>query len=196
MARSIATRTVRDLMQTDVVTVGRGTTVGQLMRVLSRHDIRGVPVVDDRGSVLGVVSASDVMALAEWPEGGALASQQAPGASEEEEAAEVGAGAEDGRGAAPQPPGFFTTPDGPLWHFPLADLPLMDARLETIPVEGIMTPATFHVRPDATVPELARMLVRAGIHRALVFDGSVMVGIVTGTDVLRAVAEEDMPEKA
>jgi CBS domain-containing protein len=190
MARFIASRTVRDLMQTDVVTVSRGTTVGQLMRMLSRHDIGGVPVVDDRGSVLGVVSASDVMALAEWPEVGALASGGAPGVvPEEEEEEEVGVGTEDG-GGTPQPPGFFTTPDGPLWHFPLAELPLMNARLETIPVEEIMTPARFHVRPDATVPELARMLVRAGIHRALVFEGPVLKGIVTGTDVLRAVAQE------
>jgi CBS domain-containing protein len=132
MARSIASSTVRDLMQTDVVTVTRGTTVGQLMRILSRHDIGGVPVVDDRGSVLGVVSASDVMALAEWPEVGALASRHARGAVQEEER-EVGIGAGDG-GAAAQRPGFFVTPDGPLWHFPLAQLPLMNARLETLPV--------------------------------------------------------------
>jgi CBS domain-containing protein len=183
-------------MQTDVVTVTRGTTVGQLMRILSRHDIGGVPVVDDRGSVLGVVSASDVMALAEWPEVGALASQPAPGAMPEGKKEEEGeVGTEDG-GATPGPAGFFTTPDGPLWHFPLAELPLMSARLETIAVEEIMTPATFRVRPDATVPELARMLVRAGIHRALVFEGSVLKGIVTGTDVLLAVAEEGLPEKA
>lgn len=46
MADPLAARTVRDLMQTEVVTVTRGTTVGQLMRLLSERDISGVPVVD------------------------------------------------------------------------------------------------------------------------------------------------------
>jgi CBS domain-containing protein len=196
MTRSIASRTVRDLMQTDVVTVPHGTTVGQLMRTLSRHDIGGVPVVDDRGSVIGVVSASDVMGLAEWPEAAAMTTRRASSTVPEDEGEQDPAGTQKRLGGKPRPPGFFTTPDGPLWHFPLADLPLMSARLETIPVDEIMTPATFHVRPDATVPELSRMLLRAGIHRALVFDGSVLKGIVTSTDVLRAVAEEGMSERA
>lgn len=183
MTRSIASRTVRELMQADVVTVTRGTSIGQLMRILSRHEIGGVPVVDDHGFVVGVVSASDVMALAEWPEVGVP-----PEAPRDE--------SEGVAGATGQAHGFFTGPDGPPWRFPLAGLPLMDARLETIPVEEIMTPATFRVRPDATVPELARMLVRAGIRRALVFEGSVLKGIVTGTDVLRAVAEEGGSDQA
>ena len=41
--------------------------------------------------------------------------------------------------------------------------------------------------------ELARFLLRAGIHRALVLDGSALQGIVTATDVLRAVAGDDRP---
>ena len=53
-----------------------------------------------------------------------------------------------------------------------------------------MMPATFSVRPEATAAELARFLLRAGVHRALVFEGSKLVGIVTTMDVLRAVAGE------
>jgi CBS domain-containing protein len=163
-------------MQTDVVTVRRGTTVGQLMRVLSRHSISGVPVVDENGSPLGVVSAADVMALAEWPEM-ALAE---PWRAEPDGEAPLTLPGERG--------GYFTTSDGPLWHFPLERLPLAKARVETTPVEEIMTAATFHIRPDATVPELARFLVQLNIHRALVLEGSRLAGIVTSMDALRAVA--------
>jgi CBS domain-containing protein len=148
------------------------------MRVLSRHSISGVPVVDENGSVLGVVSAADVMALAEWPEMALAEPWRAEPAGE-------------GQGPLTLPGergGYFTTSDGPLWHFPLERLPLAKARLETTPVEEIMTAASFHIRPDATVPELARFLVRLNIHRALVLEGSQLKGIVTSMDALRAVA--------
>ena len=47
---------VRDIMQTAVVKVGPETTVRELAEVLAEHKISGVPVVDDEGRVIGVVS--------------------------------------------------------------------------------------------------------------------------------------------
>ncbi|HLF35327.1 MAG TPA: CBS domain-containing protein, partial [Cyclobacteriaceae bacterium] len=88
------------------------------MRVLSRQGISGVPVVDQVGSVIGVVSASDVMALAEWPEAAPA------GAGHADDAALAEAGFEAGGSATPpgERGGYFSMPDGPLWHFPLARL--------------------------------------------------------------------------
>jgi CBS domain-containing protein len=57
-------------------------------------------------------------------------------------------------------------------------------------VRDIMTPATFTVRPDATLREAARFLVRGGIHRALVLDGKQLVGIVSAFDIVRALAQD------
>ena len=57
-------------------------------------------------------------------------------------------------------------------------------------VRDVMTPATFSVRPEATLPELARFMLHAGIHRALVLEGEALTGIVTTFDVLRAVSGE------
>ena len=51
---------VRDIMRTAVVTAHPDQTVRELTRLLSEHGISGVPVVDDGGAVLGVVSSSDV----------------------------------------------------------------------------------------------------------------------------------------
>jgi CBS domain-containing protein len=56
-------------------------------------------------------------------------------------------------------------------------------------VRDIMTPATLSVSPGTTLPDLARFLLRAGVHRALVMDNRALVGIVSTTDVLRAVSE-------
>src|SRR5690606_39513244 len=42
---------------------------------------------------------------------------------------------------------------------------------------------------DLTIQELAKFLLRAGIRRALVMEGGKLAGIVTATDVIRAVAE-------
>jgi CBS domain-containing protein len=56
--------TVRDLMQTEVVTISPEATVRELARLLADTGISGVPVVGPGGTVLGVVSSSDVVRLA------------------------------------------------------------------------------------------------------------------------------------
>lgn len=52
---------VRDIMQADVVTVSPEATVRELAGVLAKHKISGVPVVDEEGHVLGMVSEADVI---------------------------------------------------------------------------------------------------------------------------------------
>lgn len=53
--------TVRDIMQPDVITVGPEATVRELAAILAEHKISGVPVVDEEGALLGMVSESDVI---------------------------------------------------------------------------------------------------------------------------------------
>jgi CBS domain-containing protein len=50
-----------DIMTTDVVTVNLDTPVYRIARLMSAHDISGVPVVDDRNRVLGVVTELDMI---------------------------------------------------------------------------------------------------------------------------------------
>jgi CBS domain-containing protein len=52
---------VKDVMTTDVVTVRPDTPLKDVARLLAEHGISGVPVVDDDGLVLGVVSEADVL---------------------------------------------------------------------------------------------------------------------------------------
>lgn len=52
----------------------------------------------------------------------------------------------------------------------------------------LMTAATIQVRSTTSVPELARFLVKAGVHRALVVEQGRLTGIVSTFDIVEAVA--------
>jgi CBS domain-containing protein len=54
-----------DVMTRDVVTVAPQTPVAEIVRLLLSHGISGVPVVDDRRRVVGVVSEGDLLRRAE-----------------------------------------------------------------------------------------------------------------------------------
>jgi CBS domain-containing protein len=52
---------IADIMSTEVVTVSPGTSLKDVAQLLIDHKISGVPVVDDAGGVLGVVSETDLI---------------------------------------------------------------------------------------------------------------------------------------
>lgn len=164
-----APMTVRDIMNTDVVTVSPETDVRDLVQLLAQHRISGVPVVGREGDLMGVVSATDVVALAAY--GGDAA--RGPGTWDNEE------GALDEESAS-----YWRTTDAPL-EFVMASA----TNVPEYQVGDIMTPAVFSVPSTASLPELARFLLRGRIHRALVVDAGELVGIVSAFDVLSAVAQ-------
>lgn len=51
----------KDIMTTEVVTVKPTDTIEHLARVLTEHRISGVPVVDDRGALVGIVTEHDLI---------------------------------------------------------------------------------------------------------------------------------------
>lgn len=166
---SVLDRTVREFMETDVVTVGPDLPVKGLVEVLEENGITGAPVVDDEDNVLGVVSTTDVTRLA------AEESERGGGPAR--------AGSEAGSD-------YFRYTDRVGGFLPALPPGLPKTRLGSRPVRDVMTRATFSVRPDATLPEAARFLRQAGIHRALVFDGNRLVGLVTTMAILGVLAEE------
>jgi CBS domain-containing protein len=52
---------VRDVMTTDVVTVGLDATYSEMVDLLLSHDISGLPVVDADGILLGLVTEADLV---------------------------------------------------------------------------------------------------------------------------------------
>jgi CBS domain-containing protein len=58
---SILDRSVARIMTTDVITCRRETAVDELMTTMTERRIRHVPVVDERGAVVGIVSIGDLV---------------------------------------------------------------------------------------------------------------------------------------
>ena len=53
--------TAKELMSENVITVTGDLTVQELAKILTDNKISGVPVVDDQGKVIGVVTESDLI---------------------------------------------------------------------------------------------------------------------------------------
>ena len=52
---------VREIMTTEVVTVGRDTSVNDIAKLMGERDISGIPVVDESNHVVGIVTELDMI---------------------------------------------------------------------------------------------------------------------------------------
>jgi CBS-domain-containing membrane protein len=52
---------VRELMSTPVVSVGPGATLGEAARLMHRKGVKRLPVVDEAGGILGILSRGDLL---------------------------------------------------------------------------------------------------------------------------------------
>jgi predicted transcriptional regulator len=59
---------------------------------------------------------------------------------------------------------------------------------ERTPVRDLMTPRPFTIAPEEDVREAARQMLYADVHRLFVAEGDQVVGIISTTDIVRAVA--------
>lgn len=127
---------VAELMKTDLKTVAPETIVEDALVMLAESHISGLPVIDHRGRLVGVLSTSDVLqALAD----------------------------------APSP----------------AD---RERIFEDTFVRDIMTSRPMTVSSDADVMEAAREMLYLEVHRLFVEDASELVGVISQTDIVGAVA--------
>ncbi|MRR05682.1 MAG: CBS domain-containing protein [Deltaproteobacteria bacterium] len=53
--------TAFDIMTKDVIAVTTETTIRELAEIMTRHRIGSVPVVDDKGALIGIVTESDLI---------------------------------------------------------------------------------------------------------------------------------------
>ncbi|RJQ43529.1 MAG: CBS domain-containing protein [Gaiellales bacterium] len=58
---------VSEVMTRDVISVKAGAALQEVVELLTRHSISGLPVIDADGSVLGVVTESDILACDSCP---------------------------------------------------------------------------------------------------------------------------------
>ena len=54
-------QTIADIMTRDVITVKRETTIRELASIFETRHVGSLPVVDDNGNLVGIVSASDLV---------------------------------------------------------------------------------------------------------------------------------------
>jgi CBS domain-containing protein len=54
---------IEDIMTKDVITVNRGTTIQEAVRIIVENNITGLPVVNDKMQLVGILSEKDVLTL-------------------------------------------------------------------------------------------------------------------------------------
>jgi CBS domain-containing protein len=126
---------VADIMQTAVRTVPSDTPVSDVVVSLADARVSGLPVVDTRGRVVGVVSTTDLIAA------------QAETRSAQERQI-----------------------------------------LEQTSVQDLMTRKPLTIESDAELREAARHMLYADVRRLFVEEEGALVGVVSQTDIVHAVA--------
>jgi CBS domain-containing protein len=127
---------VADVMQTDLRTIRGTDTVGEAVALLAESHVSGVPVIDDHGRLVGVLSNSDILEV--------LAEHSEPEARE--------------------------------------------AVFDETVVQEVMTPRPQTITPDADVRDAAQRMLYLEVHRLFVEHDGRLVGVVSTTDLVRALA--------
>ncbi len=160
-AAEIKNLKAKDMMRTDVVVANGDMTIAELAELLQAHGVTGVPVVNSKGKVVGVVSETDIVAAE---------TQKAP---EEKEAPHYfRSGWDEGEAGA-------AAIDYEKMAFPAERY-----------VEDMMTPLVVSVTEDTPASEVAQKMLAERVHRILVMDAKEhLLGIVSSMDIVGLVAE-------
>jgi CBS domain-containing protein len=180
---------IRDIMTTDVLTLGPESTLREAAELFSAEHIGGAPVVAG-GDVVGVISSTDVLGFGASSPGSPTARRPSPEWNEPREG-DPGWPEEEENDAL-----YFTemwTDAGVdvLERFEETDRPEWDV-MEEHDVSEAMTRSVHSLPPGTSVVEAARYLLEHDVHRVLVVEDDTLLGVVTSTDLVRAVAEHGL----
>jgi CBS domain-containing protein len=146
--------TAADIMTTRVTTVRPNASVAEIARLLSDNGISAVPVCDEQGQILGMLSEGDLL----QPVGKEAATKRAWWLNLLAEGTERAPSFLDCIGA------------------------------ENQRARNLMVSPAITASADATVPELADLLISNRIKRLPIMRDGKMVGIVSRADLVRALA--------
>ena len=179
---------LRDIMTTDVVTVGPELTIRDAMALFATRHVSGAPVVAS-GKVVGVISATDLMEFTASLPG---VPAERPESTSEDDWTRVDEEVPD----ADVPMAYFAD----KWDDAGADVsermsevsgPEWNA-LEEHTVAEAMTRSLFSLGPDTPVELAADRMRGVGVHRVLVMQDDALLGIVTTKDISDAVADHKL----
>jgi CBS domain-containing protein len=148
-------RTAKDVMQTEVVSVGPDSPLVDVSRLFVEEGINGAPVIDETERLLGVISSSDILR-----------------AVEEEHDAPSNAAV------------YFRDTlefSGPDWAASGEDF---QDRLGELTVADAMQSSVVTVSEETPVSEVAKQMRSNRIHRVLVTRGDSLVGIISTFDLV------------
>lgn len=145
----------RDVMQSHVVTVEAELPLLDVHRLFVEEEITGAPVVDEVGRLVGVISSSDLLRAVE----------------------------QEHESATSEPHYFreWLEFSGPDWARATADF---QDRLASLTVADAMTRGGISVAPEAPITEVAGLMRRHRVHRVLVVEKGLLVGILTTFDLV------------
>ena len=145
----------RDVMQTHVVTVEPELPLIDVHRLFVEEEITGAPVADETGRLVGVISSTDLLRAIE----------------------------EEHESATSEPHYFreWLEFSGPDWT---RSSPDFQDRLASLTVADAMTRGGITVSPDAPIAEVAGLMRRHRVHRVLVVEDGLLVGILTTFDLI------------
>lgn len=141
-----------EIMTTDVITVSPATSVFDAAKMLTEHHVSGIPVVDDTGTVVGMLTEGDLLRRVETGTG------------------------------KPQRSRF-----GEFLHS-TRKLASEYLKENAVRVEDIMTCNVVSVAPTTALSEVADVLERHHIKRVPVIENGRLVGIVSRSNLVRALA--------
>ena len=175
---------LRDIMTTDVATLAPGATLREAVTFLAGRHVSGAPVVSN-DCVVGVVTTTDVL---DFLAAGRRDDDGEP-ESENDAWAERRSWDDESEPAAR----FFTELWDEVAGTAVADDEAtprhhLDPLAEHL-VEEVMTSRVLSLPSTVDVAAAADFMRTADVHRVLVTDETRLVGIVTTTDITRAVAD-------
>lgn len=143
----------KDIMTKDVVTVGPDTEVTEVARLLLARRFNGLPVVDERNNVVGIICQSDLIAQ----------QKKLP------------------------VPSVFNLLDTFIPIISPGRIEREVEKIAAVKVAQAMTPDPTTVDPEATIEQIAAMMVNKSFHTIPVVEEGILVGIIGKEDVLRTI---------
>lgn len=172
-AKNISSMKARDIMSEEVITIQIDSNLKELALVLHENGISGAPVIDADGTLVGVVSESDLVRIrsnAAPARSSRINTSPAMPYDENDEAAEIH--------------GYFkNSAEGDLLENGFVEEVIGESQ-----VADIFTPFVVSAGVDTPVTDLASIMYEKRIHRLLIVEDKSLVGIVTTMDFLKLFA--------
>jgi CBS domain-containing protein len=145
---------VRDYMELDPVTVRPDAKAEDVARLLSAHELHGVPVVNEAGRCVGIVTENDLVL------------------ADEEGDLHI--------------PHYIELFGGLVFLESVRGYERRLKKAMAATADDLMTANPTTIGPDADVHEAGRVIASSGHNRLPVVEHGLLVGVITRTDVLRA----------